>query len=304
MVLIELNNLAPIRDQIVANALEQPDLIHDQEFTIHELNRVLQVNRKSAPGSDGVHRSMLHHTGPGARQILLAFINKLYKDRRLPSTWKQEEQVPIPKPDKRKAFRPISLLSCVSKTMESMVLNRALTIARPQFSEYLYGFLPHKGTTDGLATLATAVNEDIGAGKRNNKECVAVYIDLEKAFELAHPLVVAHGASKLGIKGNVLAHIVDDLSDRKGTVKYQGSKSQVKDFDLGTPQGSCISPFLFNIIMNRLISKEPDDICTSRYPDGVKIVSYADDIVIMSNEPERNTLIRQALTTLDQRCRY
>ena len=303
MVLNELNNLAPIRDQIVANALELPDLTHDQEFTIHELNRVLQVNRKSAPGSDGVHRSMLHHTGPGARQILLAFINKLYKDRRLPSTWKQAEQVPIPKPDKRNAFRPISLLSCVSKTMESMVLNRALTIARPQFSKHLYGFLPQRGTTDGLVTLASAVNEHIGVGKLNNKECIAVYIDLEKAFELAHPLVVAHEASKLGIKGNMLAYIVDYLSDRKGTVKFQGSKSQVKDFDLGTPQGSCISPFLFNIIMNRLISEEPDDICTLRYPDGVKIVSYADDIVIMSNEPERNTLIQQALTTLDQRCR-
>ena len=220
----------------MANALELPDLTHDQEFTIHELNRVLQVNRKSAPGSDGVHRSILHHTGPRARQILLAFINKLYKDRRLPSTWKQADQVPIPKPDKRNAFRPISLLSCVSKTMESMVLNRALTIARPQFSKHLYGFLPQRGTTDGLVTLATAVNEHVGVGKLNNKECIAVYIDLEKAFELAHPLVVAHEASKLGIKGNMLAYIVDYLSDRKGTVKFQGSKSQVKDFDLGTPR--------------------------------------------------------------------
>ena len=61
----------------------------------------------------------------------------------------------------------------------------------------------------------------------------------------------------------MLAYIVDYLSNRKGTVKFQGSKSQVKDFDLGTPHGSCtISPFLFTIIMNRLISKESDDICT------------------------------------------
>ena len=86
MVLNELNNLAPIRENIVANALEKTDLIHDQDFTIHELNRVLQVNKKSVSGSDGVHKSMVHHTGPGARQIVLAFIGNLYKDRRLPST--------------------------------------------------------------------------------------------------------------------------------------------------------------------------------------------------------------------------
>ena len=125
-----------------------------------------QVNKKSAQGSDGVHRSMLHHTGPGARHILLAFINNVYKDRHLPSTWKQDEQVPIPKPEKRNAFRPISLLSCVSKTMESMVLNRALTIARPPFSDLLYGFLPHKGTADDLVTLASAITEKMGTGKK------------------------------------------------------------------------------------------------------------------------------------------
>ena len=55
--------------------------------------------------------------------------------------------------------------------------------------------------------------------------------------------------------------------------------------------------------MNRLISKDPDDICTLEYPNGVQIVSYADDIVIMSNHINKNTLIQQALTTLDQRCR-
>ena len=226
MVLNELNNLAPIKENIVANAPEKTDLIHDQDFTIHALNRVLQVNKKSVPGSDGVHRSMLHHTGPEARQIVLAFINKLYKDRRLTNTWKQAEQVPIPKSDKRNAFRPISLLSCVSKTMESMVLNRALKKARSQFSDLLYGFLSHKGTTDDLVILASAITENMGTSK--SKECIAVYVDLQKAFELTHPLVVVHEANKLGIKCNMLAYIIDYLRDGKCTVKFQGNKSQVR----------------------------------------------------------------------------
>ena len=96
--------------------------IHDQDFTMHELNRVLQVNEKSAPGSDGVHRSMLHHTGPGARQILLAFINKLYKDRRLPSTWKQAEQVPIPKPESVMHLDPFHYLVAFLKPWKAWCL--------------------------------------------------------------------------------------------------------------------------------------------------------------------------------------
>ena len=140
--------------------MEQPDLIHDQDCTMHELNRVSQVNKKSAPGSDGVHRNMLHHTGPGARQILLAFINKLYKDRRLPNIWKQAQQVPIRYLISVMHLDPFHYLVAFLKPW------KALTTARPQFSDLLYVFLPHKGTTDGLDTLASAITEKMGTGKK------------------------------------------------------------------------------------------------------------------------------------------
>ena len=71
-------------------------------------------------------------------------------------------------------------------------------------------------------------------GTSKSKECIAV--NVEKAFELTHPLVVVHEANKLGVKCNMLAYIIDYLRDRKCTFKFQGNKSQVRDFDLGTPQ--------------------------------------------------------------------
>ena len=46
-------------------------------------------------------------------------------------------------------------------------------------------------------------------------------------------------------------------------------------FDLGTPQGGVLSPFLFNVCMHRLISLLPDI-------PGVTITCYADDICIHS----------------------
>ena len=57
------------------------------------------------------------------------------------------------------------------------------------------------------------------------------------------------------------------------------------------------------MIMNRLISKETDDICPLPYPDEVQIVSYADGIAIICKHKDKNELIQQALATLDQRCR-
>ena len=110
--------------------------------------------------------------------------------------------------------------------LAAFLINRALTIARPQFSDLLYGFLPQNGTNDGLVTLAPAMTEKMGTSW--NKECIAVNVDLEKAFEWAHPLVKVHEASKIGIKGNMLAYIVDYLKIEKVQLS-----SRVKNRRLG-----------------------------------------------------------------------
>ena len=58
-----------------------------------------------------------------------------------------------------------------------------------------------------------------------------------------------------------------------------------------------MSPFLFDMIMNRLLSKETEDICPLPYPKEVQIVSYADDIGIICNHKDKNELIQQAVAT-------
>ena len=61
-------------------------------------------------------------------------------------------------------------------------------------------------------------------------------------------------------------------------VKFQNSISNFYPFENGTPQGSVISPFLFNLLINRLLFN------SSRYipkiSKTVTIASYADDLVI------------------------
>ena len=102
----------------------------------------------------------------------------------------------------------------------------------------------------------------------------------------------------------MLGYIVDYSKDRTDNVKYYGgSRCHFRAFYLGTPRGNCISPFLFNLITNLMISKKPDYICPMPYPKEVQIVSYADDIAIICNHKNKFELIQQALATLDQHCR-
>lgn len=55
---------------------------------------------------------------------------------------------------------------------------------------------------------------------------------------------------------------------------YQGTLSQEKHFELGTPQGDVLSPTLFNVLVNRCAKES--------LGSGVNVTIYADDILIQS----------------------
>ena len=127
-----------------------------------------------------------------------------------------------------------------------------------KLSKNVFGFRRERGTTDGLIALSQKASEVIHRHRdyKNGKKCVAVFIDLEKAFELANKDVILYELTKLGVKGKLLGWLQDYLSDRKGYVTIDGQKSDITDFENGTPQGSILSPFLFNILVNALVSKD------------------------------------------------
>ncbi|MPC49107.1 hypothetical protein E2C01_042901 [Portunus trituberculatus] len=91
--------------------------VSDVPFTITELRNALKTGSDTSPGADGITHSMIRHAGPAGHEALLKLFNSsLYKGE-LPSTWKEATIMPIPKPKKPGAYRPIFLLPCAGKKM-------------------------------------------------------------------------------------------------------------------------------------------------------------------------------------------
>ena len=109
--------LALIRDK----ALEADEA--DALFSLRELRKSYKSSSGSAPGSDGISHPIISHLGLAGELAFLQVINKSWQTATVPQSWKQATIVPIPKPKEPGKYRPISLLSCLSKTAE-MVLNR------------------------------------------------------------------------------------------------------------------------------------------------------------------------------------
>ncbi|XP_063858328.1 uncharacterized protein LOC135099751 [Scylla paramamosain] len=181
--------------------------------------------------------------------------------------WTSSIIIPIPKPGTDK-FRPISLTSCFSKVMERVLLNWLLFRLESKLSPRLYGFLPQRSTHHCLVELY---------GRLTSTSVVA-FIDLKSAFDVANREVILDQLVDFGVTGNLLGWVREYLRNRTSRVLFKGASSTVQKFELGTPQGGVLSPFLFNILMHRMLSLLPD-------VPGITVTCYADDICIHAHTP-------------------
>ncbi|XP_077557322.1 uncharacterized protein LOC144172510 [Haemaphysalis longicornis] len=105
-----------------------PRPVLDEDFSVAEVRQaIFALNRKSAPGPDGVTNRMLRNLDAPSIAFLTDKINEVWKNGVVPAEWKMACTVLIPKPGKApniENLRPISLTSCVGKVMEHVVLNR------------------------------------------------------------------------------------------------------------------------------------------------------------------------------------
>ena len=112
---------------------------------------------------------------------------------------------------------------------------------------------------------------------------------MEKAFELASPLAILSVLARKGIGGRLLTWVRDFLHGRGGQVRFQGRVSRRFHHHNGTPQGSILSPFLFNVLMEELL--------TADYGEGAQLLCYADDLALVLSH---QTCLQQAPHALDQ----
>lgn len=255
----------------------------DVPFTTRELEEAIP-RRNTAPGEDGIPYPFLRQAGPEMSQALLRLYNRSYVLGALPARWKTATIVPIPKRGGASQLRPISLLSCVGKTMEKIVLNR-LHWALGPWHENVFAFQKGKGTRDCVSSLLSGVM---------GRQAVAVFLDLEKAFEIASATTILAILAEKGVGGRLLRWIGDYLEGRQAAVRFQGHTSRTLHLENGTPQGGILSPVLFNVLVEQLtkLAAGPH----------ARILCYADDVAMVVTGPNRMTRARALLRSVTRAC--
>ena len=153
-----MNVVSPIENEVNQKYVQ----ITTQEFLSEEvletnLNEVRTILKKfknmKAPGDDGIFYILIKRLPENSLNFLVKIFNRCLALAHFPTKWKNAKVTPILKPEKNPAeassYRPISLLSSISKLFERIILNRMITHINENsiFANEQFGFRHGHSTT-------------------------------------------------------------------------------------------------------------------------------------------------------------
>ena len=168
---------------------------------------------------------------------IMSILNKSLAEGTFSDLLKLASACPIYKKNDRTKcanYRPISLLSNLSKIFERTMYNRIErflsefdTLYRHQF-----GFRKKPSTEHTLLSIVEEIRKNLD----NYIFTCGVFIDLEKAFDTVNHKILLSKLDHYGIRDNALKWLTSYLTNRKQFVKLNGSQSKNGNICCGVPQ--------------------------------------------------------------------
>ena len=120
---------------------------------------------------------------------------------------------------------------------------------------------------------------------------VAVFFDLEKAYDTTWKYGIMNDLHEIGRKGRLPIFVQNFLSNREFKVRVGSTLSEAYNQEQGVPQGSILSVTLFSLKINNIVK------CLN---PGVDCSLYVDDFLIFYRSKNMNTIERQLQLNLNK----
>ena len=143
-------------------------------------------------------------------------------------------------------------------------------------SKSQYGFKKGHSTEAAILKLVSIIETAL----KNGNVALGVFLDIEGAFDNIPFSSIKRALENTPAKGNVSNWILNLVSNRRIFLSLN-NETLIFHILAGCPQGGVLSPFLWNLVLNDLLA---------RFPNDPSIQAFADDLALIRGGPCIDTL--------------
>jgi len=234
------------------------------------LKCIKQSSKSNAPGTDGILPNAVKHCGDVFALLLEHLFRICIEQGTFPYVFKSAKVHPLHKGGSKSIdnIRPISIPCFLAKIFEKILVNQINLYfdSAKMINDKQFGFKKGSGTEDAMITLHQFILDAL----ERKLIPVVVLLDLKKAFDTIYRPRLICKLEKAGVRSKSLQLLTSFLTDRRQRVAMNDMMSVEEEVEYGLPQGSILSPILFNFFINDIHNLN----------DNSLKIQYADDTVV------------------------
>ena len=211
------------------------------------------LKKGKSAGVDNIPGELIQAGGQPLVTALTTICNKIWDTGEWPTQWTQSLVITLPKKGNLQLcsnYRTISLISHPSKIMLKVILNRLKPQAEKIIAEEQAGFRPGRSTVEQVCNLRILCEKYL----QHQQDLYHVFIDFKKAFDRVWHAALWATMNVYSINANLI-RVIQNLYARASSAVYlNGSIGEWFRTTVGVRQGCLLSPTLFNIFLERIMT--------------------------------------------------
>ena len=214
---------------------------------------VKSLKKGKSAGVDNIPAELLQAGGDPTIDMLLTICNKIWQTGEWPTPWTQSLVITLPKKGNLRQcqnYRTISLISHPSKVMLKILLNRLKPQAEKIIAEEQAGFRVGRSTTEQIFNLRIICERYL----QHQQDLYHIFIDFKKAFDRVWHEALWSTMKLYNINANLIRSIQNLYNKASSAVYLNNTIGEWFRTTVGVRQGCLLSPTLFNIFLERIMT--------------------------------------------------
>ena len=260
---------------------------------------VTSLKKRKSAGVDNIPAELVQAGGEAMIDTLHIICSKIWQTGKCPTQWTQSLIITLPKKENLQMcqnYRKISLISHPSKVMLKFLPNRLQPQAEEIITEEQAGFRTGRSTTEQIFNLRVLMEKY----QQHQQDQYHVFIEFKKAFDRVWHAALWTTMHKYNIGANLFTITKSLYEKATSAVLYNGNTGDWFRTTVGVRQGCLLSPTLFNIFLEKIVTDALEN-HEGTIKIGGRIITnlrFADDIDgLAGKEEELENLVKKVETT-------